>query len=447
MILGQIPSAEVIESKLAIERLRDTNSSKEKLNILEEYKDNDTLKTILELTYNKHKKYGLSKKVLDKIEPSEESKYESLESLAEVLCNSNINDELRQDTKKFLVDTDYKIRDIYEGILFKDLKCGITEKSINKVWKGLISTGEDAQEISPMLASKFDFKPMKGDFVITEKLDGIRCWAIVDANEVKLYSRQGKRIEGCIEIEEDIRAIYNKVGIEKFILDGELLAQNCHYANVYKETVKRVRNKKEIKTGLEYMVFDIIDYREFESKQSTTIYEHRRTLLNSLKHDLIMERIVLTSRRFTICILDELYRGNDINIVIGLLDKIRASGAEGLMLNKLDAPYEFKRSKAILKIKVMQTADLRIIGFEEGTGKNKDRLGALLVDFKGNTVGVGSGFSDFDRDYIWNNKDLFLNKIAEIQYFEITQNKDGEESLRFPVWKHLRTDKTEPSYN
>ena len=67
------------------------------------------------------------------------------------------------------------------------------------------------------------------------------------------------------------------------------------------------------------------------------------------------------------------------------------------------------------------------------------------MDYKGNTVGVGSGFSDFDREYIWNNQDQYLGKIAEIQYFEVTKDKTGTESLRFPVWKHLRTDKTEPS--
>lgn len=446
MILEKIPSVQVIESKFAIERLRNTNSSKEKLSILEEYKDNNTLKTILELTYNKHKKYGLSKKVLDKIEPSEESKYGSLESLAEVLYKSNINDELRQDTKKFLVDTDYMIRDIYEGILLKDLKCGITEKTINKVWKGLISTGEDSQEVLPMLASKFDFKPIERDFVITEKLDGIRCWAIVDANEVKLYTRQGKRIEGCIEIEEDIREVYNCVGIDKFIFDGEILATNCSYENVYKETTKRVKNKNKIKTGLQYVIFDIIDYGEFESKESFTSYEERRDKLNALQKDFEFESILKTERAFSISILKELYRGNCFTTLTNLLSEYRNKGAEGLMLNYLDALYEFKRSKSILKIKVMQTADLRIVGFEEGTGKNEGKLGALLVDFKGNIVGVGSGFSDIDREYIWNNKHLFIDKIAEIQYFEISKNKEGVESLRFPVWKHLRTDKTEPSY-
>ena len=113
----------------------------------------------------------------------------------------------------------------------------------------------------------------------------------------------------------------------------------------------------------------------------------------------------------------------------------------------LDTPYVCKRTDTILKVKVMSTCDLKVIGFEEGTGKNVGKLGALLVNYKGFTVGVGSGFSDHDREYIWNHKDEYLENIVEIQYFEESKNQDGGLSLRFPVYKKLRTDKTEPSYN
>ena len=95
----------------------------------------------------------------------------------------------------------------------------------------------------------------------------------------------------------------------------------------------------------------------------------------------------------------------------------------------------------------MQSADLKIIGFEEGTGKNRNTLGAIIVDYKGNKVKVGSGFSDIDRDYIWNNQKELVDKIVEVQYFEETTNKkDNNISLRFPVYLRLRSDKNEISY-
>jgi len=119
---------------------------------------------------------------------------------------------------------------------------------------------------------------------------------------------------------------------------------------------------------------------------------------------------------------------------------------EGLMLN-LDTPYVCKRTDTILKVKVMQTCDLKVIGFEKGTGRNEDRLGAMIVNYKGYNVGVGSGFSDMDREYIWNHQGEYLGKIVEIQYFEESKNQQGGISLRFPVFKKLRLDKTEESYN
>ena len=116
------------------------------------------------------------------------------------------------------------------------------------------------------------------------------------------------------------------------------------------------------------------------------------------------------------------------------------------MIN-LDTPYEFKRTKNLIKCKKFYTYDLKCIGVEEGTGKNKGNLGAIVVDFKGNPVHVGSGFSDEMRNNIWNDPDSIIGKIIEVKYKEVTKNKDtGAESLQFPVFVSIREDKEEISY-
>ena len=436
---GKIATPEVMEIVSIIDRVRETSSTLAKQAILKGNKDNEGLKTALWLTYNPFRKYKITEKVLGEGLKDAHSA-DSLNILLHLLATSNINDRLRQDVNNFLEQTDEELRDFYRCIILKDLKLGVNTTTINKIWDGLIPTGETGVEIKPMLASKFDFeKPPKGSFAVTEKLDGIRCIVHYskDAEEpVQLYTRQGKRILGCIEIEDAIKENMKVLDIEDAMLDGELLATDCSYEDVYKETTKRIKNKNEVKEGIKYVVFDmlILDHT-YETHKEETYYK-RRSYLMQLK-SVIVESCIE--------VLPMLYVGDDINELIKLLDKYRDKGAEGLMVNLLDAPYEFKRSKNILKVKVMQTADLKIIGFEEGQGRNEGRLGALLVDFKGSTVGVGTGFSDFDREYIWNNQDQYLGKIAEIQYFEISKDKTGVESLRFPVWKHLRTDKTEPS--
>ena len=142
-----------------------------------------------------------------------------------------------------------------------------------------------------------------------------------------------------------------------------------------------------------------------------------------------------------------MYEGNDDSIIMKLLDEVTEQGEEGLMININSAPYECKRTKNLLKVKKMQTCDLRVIGFEEGEGKLKGTLGKIIVDYKGNEVGVGSGYSIEDRDYFWRNKEKLINRVIEIQYFEETTNQKNDKlSLRFPVYKKLREEGKEVSY-
>lgn len=439
---------EILEILEIVEELRNTTSSNMKREILERNYYNKDLQAILELTYNPYKKYKITEKSLVDLETTERSRFDNLRILTHTLAKENINDELRKQTNLFLSNTDEEIRDLYKGVLLKDLRIGVNSSTINKVWKGLIPTSESEIEIKPMLASKFDFdKPPKQKFYVSEKLDGIRCIAICKEDNIELYTRQGKLIEGCLEIESDLKRIRKVAGID-FFLDGELLANDCDYEMVYKETTKRVKNKNSVKTGIHYVVFDLLKYDEFINQKCLYTYEERLMSLKLIdayfvKQEIKDDKNALVNVKIipTICFED-----GDIQGLVKLLDFYREKGAEGLMVNLADAPYEFKRSKNILKVKVMQTMDLRIVGFEEGTGRNKGRLGALLVDYKGNTVGVGSGFTDFDRTFIWKNQHLYFGRVAEIQYFEITKNKEGIESLRFPVFKTLREVGKEVSY-
>ena len=118
----------------------------------------------------------------------------------------------------------------------------------------------------------------------------------------------------------------------------------------------------------------------------------------------------------------------------------KEQGWEGIML-KLNGPYVRKRTTDMLKVKEFDTMDLRVIRVNPGTGKHEGRLGSVTVDFEGNEVDVGSGFDDSTREQFWNDPNLIIDKVIEVQYFEVTQNKDGKPSLRFPIYKCIRFDK------
>lgn len=416
--------------KEIINLLRETSGTNDKIGILKMNSENELLKKVLEYTYNPYKKYGVSEKIVNNI-ASNRTSSKTIFELLDTLSSNNINDSLRNEIGAFK-NSNLEHWDLYEKMILKDLRCNISSKTINKVWPGLISTSETGASVNCMLASKFDFeKPPTGNMFITEKLDGMRIWAMIDdIGNIELYTRQGKLVEGCIQVENAI----SELGLNNVILDGELLATNCSYENVYKETIKRARNKNEVKTGLAFHVFDIITMEEYQNKMGTRRYSERRKIVDTLQENEFVK------------IVPMLYQGNDIDEVLKLLDKYRAAGAEGLMCN-IDKVYEFKRSKGCLKLKVMQTMDLKIIDYIEGTGKYVNMLGALVVDFKGNSVGIGTGFSDEDRKYIWDNRDKLLGRVVELRYFEITKDKNGIESLRFPSFVCIREEGKEVSYN
>jgi DNA ligase-1 len=119
-----------------------------------------------------------------------------------------------------------------------------------------------------------------------------------------------------------------------------------------------------------------------------------------------------------------------------------AEGYEGIMIKSLDAPYECKRSSFWMKWKPTISVDLNIVGFEEGTGRNLGRLGAIICEGEDNgrriRVNVGSGFSDSDRDQYWTARDLLLDHVVEVQADAVTQNQDGSYSLRFPRFLRFR---------
>ena len=95
-----------------------------------------------------------------------------------------------------------------------------------------------------------------------------------------------------------------------------------------------------------------------------------------------------------------------------------------------------------MKWKPTITVDLTIVGFEEGTGRNAGRLGAIIFEGVDNDrtirVNVGTGYSDDDRSRLWAARPVLLGQISEIQADAVTQNQDGSYSLRFPRFLRFR---------
>lgn len=324
-----------------------------------------------------------------------------------------------------------KYKDFISSIITKTLKLGVDTKLCNTVYgKGFIPVHEVMQG-SPR--DKLRLK--KGEeFYLTQKLNGVRGTYV----NGQIISRQGVPFTGLDHIIVELKEM-ESICDEDMVFDGELVRKNTDglpdNAN-FRIGTGIINSDDANKSGIEFVLFDCLPLKEFRKGESKLVFSGRRGILGGLFSHYHWENVRLVPIQ---------YAGCDENVIDVFLEMADKNGWEGLMCN-LDAPYECKRSTKLIKIKSFKHSDLRIVGYEEGEGKYTGMLGAVVVEYKGNTTNVGSGFSDEQRVEYWKNPNELIGKIAQVKYKETTSDKKtGLESLQFPVFELLRDDKTEES--
>jgi DNA ligase-1 len=422
-----------------VKEIMASNSRLHKQAVLNKYKDNEIVKKYLQIAFDPYKVYGISTKKLGKVVGASgvntiESVFEFFEYLEEHNTGTDRDISVCQEVLNCVSSFDRECGTLLETLICKDLSIGCDSKTINKEIPGLIPT------FNVQLANKYFDKPeyIEGKtFVVTTKIDGGRIIALKENGQVSFYTRAGQKYEGLVDLESEMLRLMP----DNTCLDGEitlLVRGNLSSKDAYKETMKIVRTKDKEKHGIKMQVFDCMTAEEFKNQYCKRDYTDRRVNLELMFNQIDFQYFEL---------LPILYRGSETSKITEILEEEIANGEEGIMINVCDALYEFKRTNNLLKVKKMQTMDLEIIGFEEGEGRLSGKLGAVLVRYKnGNVVKVGSGFSDDLRVTIWSNQSDYIGSICEIQYFEETTNADGGESLRFPIFKDFRPDKTEADY-
>jgi DNA ligase-1 len=429
---------ELLKIKKIFDDLGAVNGRKAKEEILNCNKNNILFREILDFVYNPYIVTGISSKKIEKDLPMLETMTQDITCVMDYIKRHNTGrDGDIAFVKTFIKCMPKELEEFLVGVFTKNLKVGITAKTINKIFKNLIPEHE------VMLAEKYsdNIKRVEGkEFILSIKLDGTRVTVFNTIDGVKIYSRQGQAIEGLTQITREFEVLPYGV------YDGELCATG-HFKSskdMFKETMKRSRVKGE-KLGLKMVCFDYIKNPEhfYMGKDETPCIKRKFNLIS------IMIEAKTKHSISHIESLDVLYYGDDMTAIDKFVRQAMADDEEGIMLNIADAPYECKRSKNLLKVKVFNTADLRVVGYEEGTGRNLGKLGALVVDYKGNKVKVGSGFTDSQRESLWlhryDQEKSLIGKIIEVQYFEESKNEQGGLSLRFPTFLRVRDDKTEIS--
>ena len=322
--------------------------------------------------------------------------------------------------------------DWYRRILIKDLRCGVSEKTVNKVKKNAVPVFEC------MLAhdGANHEKKINGIRLLEPKLDGVRCITVVnyEARTVVQYTRNGKVLENFSHITDGLLANIDLIG-RSFVLDGEVVSDS------FQSLMKQVHRKDDVKTtDARLMLFDIIPLSEFKKGKSILGQKRRSAMLQAMKPTF--------KKCGSIDLIPQIEV--DLDSYVGELQfkefnkKAIEDGFEGIMIKVPDAPYECKRSASWLKIKPFIEVSLTVTAVEEGTGKNEGRMGAIICegvdDGKTIAVNVGSGFTDDQRTEFWTDKEVLVGQIVEVRADAATRSQDSEDvwSLRFPRFLRFR---------
>ena len=347
--------------------------------------------------------------------------------IADLLIARELTGHAARDAIQELCDlaTSEQWNDWYRRILIKDLRCGVSVKTVNGVAPGTVPV------FGCMLAHDGAKHPkkIKGECFIEYKYDGVRVIAIVQNGSATLYSRNGKILANFPHIEEALSVSE----FEGLVFDGEVMSED------FQSLMKQVHRKEGAQTEDSYLaVFDMLTLEEFNAGGTDmTAFERRERLISY--QPFFNSRLQLV-QAVNIDLDTEVGQKQFADMNKQALD----SGYEGLMIKPIQEGYKCKRSHAWLKIKPFIEVTLSVVALEEGTGKNEGLLGALVVegedDGKFFRLNVGSGLTDENREQIWANQDAVIGQLVEIRADAATQSQDSDDvwSLRFPRFKTFR---------
>lgn len=323
----------------------------------------------------------------------------------------------------------------YRRILTKDLRCGVSEKTINNVvekkypqYAVPVFTCQLAHD-----SANYENK-LQGAKIVEVKLDGVRVITIIHPDgRVEQYSRNGKELVNFPHIREQLakNAHYFK---ESMVLDGEIMSGS------FQDLMKLVHRKNDVRADDAVLhLFDIISLKEFR-KGEGVLRQVQRTFMLAGWYNEIAESMpnvtVVGHEQVDLDLPGGQARFKEIN------QEAIEGGYEGIMIKDPLGVYTCSRNPNWLKMKPFIEVSLEITHIEEGTGRNQGRLGAFVCQGFDNgiqiTVNVGSGFTDSDRDLFWSQRDIIIGKIIEIRADAVTQNQDSTYSLRFPRFLRFR---------
>lgn len=458
MINTNVAKGEIREAFMALDMVKADNSLNGKIETLMKYENNSVLKTLLYYALNTFKQYYI--KQIPNVEPAakdiDPENYSEFITLLDRLNDRSVID-IKGHVGEFLKKCNKDEQAWYKRVLSRKLEIGITQKGVNKAYEDFIPVydvmlAEKVEDVT--LKDKRTIASLPDAFVLQYKIDGYRLNIHkYDDGSVIAKTRNGLPIGGYDLLEKEAKD-YLPCGK---VYDGEMVSPELFAwieqnmlrddgikiadRSLFKEAVRKAFSKEIGKKGI-FNIFDAVDMSEWDSQKANEGYDSRLRFLNEDVKDAIERNnaaqmmVVPTSRVF--------YKGSpdDLAEVVRIFHKFLSWGWEGLMIKAVDAPYEWKRGKSVLKLKLMDTADLVVLSVVEGTGAGEGAVGKLVCDYKGIKLNISTGkMTMADKIRYFNNPNEIIGKTIEVAYQAESIGKNGEPVLDFARYIKLRKDK------
>jgi ATP-dependent DNA ligase len=425
----------------------------QKMVILGKYRDNKLLERVLYLANSKRVKFYI------KQIPVHSLKNECLNDLDFVvseLAHLSNRDVTGDDARRFLKGLLESVSEddayIIERIIEKDCRLGMGTTNINKIFKGLI------EDTPYMGAISFDEKKARAIFNNNAsaysqiKMDGRYCNAIIRNGEVELESRQGEAtiVSGATFLDELTQ-------FTDCVLNGELTIDGVsrYESNGIIASITSILSKQEARGPIEtrnhivkfqckhgdfakalksirFTVWDMITVDEYFDQKSDVPYYSRVTDLTSM----------IELRKPEMISLVEINIADNYEEAIRYFQEALADGQEGTILKSYHGGWKDGKPNWQIKMKLEMDVDLRITGFNYGTGKNCNVISSVNAESSdGKVVTRPTGINEAMMQHITDNQEALLGTIVECKCSGLSQDSEGNYSLLHPVFKSLRDDK------
>jgi hypothetical protein len=422
-----------------IQELKNEPSKNAKIEILRGEIDNELLKKVIVATYSPYIQYYIRKipdYVPDRVGTL--SLDHALDSLSQLTERKVTGNAAQTYLVKLLENVNQYDAEVLVRVVKKSLDCGMTESTANKVWPKLVPT------YPCLLAKSVDEKTIKRmtwPAYSQLKADGMRINAHVDADgNVTLRGRSGKTVDLLGSLDAEILELAKGTPYIELMFDGELVVMEDDGTIMDRKKGNGIINKairgKISQAEADRVcirVWDVITNEAFRAEIDTTPYSTRFELVKNAVATFSSPRVGLI----------ETIEVADIGAAQKHFKQMLKRGEEGTLLKSKDHAWEDKRSYGLLKFKAIKDADLKVVDWQEGTGKYAGKLGALVCQSSDGKVevSIGSGFSDAQREEF--TRESTIDKIVEILYNERISDKSrpGVDSLFLPRFVELREDK------